>query len=228
MRENQPGHPMNFSTERQETEEANNMRHQTGFSYITILGLVLLCMCGCATLSPAPYGSLQTPQLIATLQRERIEQLYYPGYPENVKELVVRDGIVLALIHAYDRGDDDLYRFNLIVILNHRSTLSDAERDAIVQCLQRAIKDTSPWVRTEAVFGLGFLGTSRSIPAIIPLLDDQDVNVINEAILALAKIVGGTDLPVSNQEMPAEDRQKAVEFWKEWWRKNSATDAQSL
>lgn len=204
------------------------MRHRMGLPYITILGLVLVCVCGCATLGPASYGSLQTPQLIATLQRERIEQLYYPRYPDNVKELVVRDGIVIDLIRAYEQGGDDLYRFNLIVILNHRTTLSDAERTAIVQCLHRAIKDRSPWVRTEAVFGLGFVGTSRSIPAVIPLLDDQDANVINEAIITLAKIAGGTDLPVSNQEMSAEDRQKAVKFWKQWWRKNSSTDAQSL
>jgi HEAT repeat protein len=177
---------------------------------------------GCATFNHTQYGSLKTPALIATLQQERIEQLYYPKYPENVKELIVRDGIVLALTRAYDRGGDDLYRFNLIVILNHRSTLSDLERAAIVQCLYHAIKDTSPWVRTEAVFGLGFLGTPRSIPIIIPLLDDQDQNVVNETILTLAKLAGGKDLPVCNQEMPVEERQKAVEFWKEWWHENSS------
>jgi len=204
------------------------MSHRARFFSAMVLALVFFCVFGCATLRHGSYAALKTSELIATLNKERLEQLYYPSYPENVKELANRDGIVFALIRAYDGGGDDLYRFNLIVVLNHRSTLSEAERTAIVQCLQRALRDTSSWVRTEAVFGLGFLATSRSIPMIIPLLDDQDPNVVNEAILTLAKIAGVKDLPVSNQEMPAQDRAKAVEFWKEWWRKNSSAEAESL
>jgi hypothetical protein len=148
--------------------------------------ILLFCVagffiCGCASVKPTKPESLTTQELIETLRHERIEQLYYDKFPANVKELMVRPNIVLDLSDAYTRGGDDLYRFNVVVILNHRAALSDSEKTAIAQCLDRALNDHAPWVRTEAVWGLGILAAARSIPSVILLLDDPDQNVVNES-----------------------------------------------
>jgi hypothetical protein len=163
------------------------------------------------------YGLLKTTDLIRSLCRKRLTRLYYSHYPANVKELIVRQNVVSDLVSAYRRGGDDLFRFNLLVILNHRGALTDAEKEAIAGTLRRAVADPSPWVRTEAAFGLGFVAGSESIPLVIPLLDDPDSNVVNEAILTLGKLAGIKDLPISNQDMPAAERKQAVEYWKGWW-----------
>ena len=167
------------------------------------------------------YRSLDDSELIDTLRHERIETLYYSNYPENFKELMLRDDAIFTLVDAYNTGGDDLFRFNVIIILNHIKPLTDAQRDAISQCLCRAVKDTSPWVRTEAVWGLGLSPEPVSVPVIIPLLDDPDPHVVNEAILSLAKITGIRHMPVSNENMPVEERRKAVDDWKRWWKKVS-------
>lgn len=132
---------------------------------------------------------------------------------------MVRQNIVLDLSDAYTRGGDDLYRFNVLVILNHRAALSDSEKIVIVQCLDLALKDHASWVRTEAVWGLGILSAAQSIPNVIPLLDDPDQKVVNESILTLSKIAGIRNLPISNQYMSEVQRQEAIKFWKDWWEK---------
>ena len=160
-----------------------------------------------------------TRELIESLRHNRIEQLYYDNFPPNVKELMVRPEIVPDLVSAYDHGGDDLFRFNVIVILNNRSALSETDKNDILQCLERAVNDSSPWTRTEAVWGLGHLGAAQIIPSIISLLDDPNPKVVNEAILSLAKLTGTRDLPISNQHMSEETRTEAVLFWKDWWDK---------
>ena len=188
-------------------------------SIIIGISFISLVLAGCVGSQPIALESNTTKELIESLRHDRIEQLYYAEYPSNVKELMVRQNIVPDLISAYDSGGDDLFQFNLIVILNHRSAERESDKDEIVRCLGRALKDSSPWTRTEAVWGLGLSGASQMIPSIIPLLDDSDSKVVNEAILSLAKLAGIRDLPVSNQEMSEEERKGAVEFWKDWWNK---------
>lgn len=168
---------------------------------------------------PETTEFLATNELIETVRHERIEQLYYDEYPPNIKELMVRPNIVSELTGAYARGGDDYYRFNLIVILNHRAALDDTDKAALVQCLETALDDEFSWVRTEAVWGIGLFGARRSIPRVISLLDDPDSKVVNEAVLTLAKLTGSRDLPISNRDMSEAERQQAVEFWKGWWDK---------
>ena len=168
---------------------------------------------------PIALESSTTMELIESLRHDRIEKLYYEKYPSNVKELMVRQNIVSDLISAYDRGGDDLFQFNIIVILNQRSAQNESDKDEIVRCLGRALKDSSPWTRTEAVWGLGLSGAAQMIPSIIPLLDDPNPKVVNEAILSLAKLTGTRDLPISNPQMSEEKRMEAVFFWKDWWEK---------
>ena len=193
------------------------MKHRLNISTILMFILAVSVLGGCDSLRPVETSSQTTNELIQSLHHERIEQLYYESYPHNVKELMVRQKIVPELIGAYYQGGDDLYRFNLIVILNHRSALSDLDRMAIVTCLERALKDSSAWVRTEAVWGLGISGSVQLVPSIVPLLDDPDPNVVNETILSLAKLTGTGNLPISNNQMSKQDRDRAVEFWKGWW-----------
>lgn len=194
---------------------------------LLLVALSALTLFGCehagspasTALPPNAVGpeSLTTNELLETLRRERTEELYYTQFPQNVKELMVRPDIVPQLIGAFDRGGDDLYRFNVIVVLNHRSALGDSEKASIAGCLERALQDSSGWVRTEAVWGLGLLGTAKSIPSMIPLLDDPDPNVVNETVLALFKLNGTPSAPFSNENMSAEDRRELVEYWKGWW-----------
>ena len=189
-------------------------------SYISVvIGIFFISfvLVGCASLRSATPESKTTKELIESLRHERIEQLYYENYTRNVKELMVRPNIVSDLISAYDRGGDDLFRFNVIIILNHRSAISESKKEDIVECLGRAVNDSSPWTRTEAVWGLGVFGVAQMIPKVIPLLDDPDPIVVNEAILSLAKLAGMRDLPISNQNMSEEERMGVVRFWKKWW-----------
>lgn len=195
------------------------MPQRTLTSKILLFWFAFFFISGCTTVKPTTPESLTTRELIETLRHERIEQLYYDKFPANVKELMVRQNIVLDLSDAYSRGGDDLYRFNVLVILNHRAALSDLEKTAIVQCLDIALNDHAPWARTEAVWGLGILGSKQSIPSVILLLDDPDQNVVNESILALTKIAGLRNLPISNQNMSEAQRQEAIKFWKNWWEK---------
>ena len=184
---------------------------------ILMAGLASFFLWGCASLNPTMPESLATYVLIETLRHERIETLYYEKYPQNVKELMVRQGIVAPLVRAFHHGGDDLYRFNVIVVLNHRAALSDSEKLTIVQCLEQALADSFAWVRTEAVWGIGLLGSRRSVPRVVPLLDDPDSKVVNETVLTLARLAGMPNTPISNENMSAEERRKLVEFWKDWW-----------
>jgi hypothetical protein len=183
------------------------------------LFFILFAFVGGVARQPAARESGTTKELIESLRHDRIEQLYYDNSPPNVEELMVRPGIVPDLVSAYDLGGDELFRFNVIVILNHRSALSELDKHNIVQCLGRAVNDSSAWTRTEAVWGIGQSGAAQMIPDIIPLLDDPDPKVVNEAILSLAKLTGTRDLAISNQHMSEENRTEAVSFWKDWWDK---------
>ena len=98
--------------------------------------------------------------------------------------------------------------------MNHLSALSGSEKAAIVECLWGATQDSSNWVRTEAIWGIGLFDTMESIPKVIPLLDDPDPGVVNETILTLVKLVGNKDAPISNPDMSEEERKEAVAFWK--------------
>ena len=185
---------------------------------ILICCFYALLLIGCSATTPTEPSTPTSIKLIDTLRHERIDQLYYETMPDNVKEIIVQKDIIPDLIDAYDRGGDNLFRFNVVVILNHRSDLSGTEKTAITQCLERALKDSFAWVRTEAVWGLGLLGAASTIPTVIPLLDDPDPGVVNETVLTLYKLAGiPGPLPISNQDMPAEQRKEMVEFWKAWW-----------
>lgn len=163
-------------------------------------------------------GKVSTEKLIISLNHKRIQNKYYDyeALPQYVKELIVRPDIVTDLAVAYDKGGSDLYRFNLIVILNHKVVTTDDKREEIIDTLEIALNDPSPQVRMEAVWGLGIHKSTRSLFKVASMLDDESPIVVNEVVLTLGKLRNVPNLPVSNSEMSPDDRRKLVEFWKGW------------
>jgi hypothetical protein len=188
--------------------------------------ILLTFFFGCAT-TPDKKSSrgIEIETLIGTLHQSRNETLYYDEstYPKNVNQIIDDKNIINPLVSAYHADtNDDLFRFNIIMILNKklRSHVSDKEKDLIGNCLLESLKDSSPWVKTEAVWGLGFIAEKKFVPMIMPLLDDKDDNVVNEAILTLTKINGLGGEMVSNQTATKDEREAGINYWKGWWKEN--------
>ncbi len=190
----------------------------------------LLCFAALPACSPHSGGKSHSSHAprpsVTTLHTSRNTVLYYDGarFPENVKELILAPGNIASLIGAYRKDKrDPLYRFNLIMILNKKIDygIDEGYTKAIETTLLKAIHDPDPWVRTEAVWGLGNIGHTGDLPALIPLLDDPDEDVLNETVLSLGKLSGLEKTgKSSNMDLQQKDRGKEVEFWKEWWKQN--------
>ena len=153
--------------------------------------------------------------LIKSLKKQRVESLYYREYTPNVDELIKTEGITDDLIQAYKWGGDDLFRFNIMVILSHRKIESENEKLKMIDCFMLGINDKSELVRTESIWALGLIGNKQLMPRVSQLLDDNDPIVVNETILALLKMTGKKDLPRSNPKLPDEKRKVMVQQWKE-------------
>jgi len=161
--------------------------------------------------------SFSPEELIESLKNDRVKELYYYSFPPNVKELMIRQGIVFDLVEAYsDKDADALFRFNILLILNHRGALLPSEKHIIIACLEGALEDSSAWVRTEAVWGLQFVGDASSYPKIIKMLDDTDSNVKNETITTLSRLTGITEMSDYSDDIFIEEPTEE-EFWKYWW-----------
>ncbi len=181
-------------------------------------------------LLPTAEAESGARRLIETLHESRVEELYYRDarFPRNVRELIGQSGNTAELISAFDRDiSDPMFRFNIVMILNRKSAADPAERGAIAEALARALKDEHPWVRTEAVWGLGRIGKPDRLPSIIALLDDPDESVVNETLHALTALTGGRNEGVSNQKMQATERREAVQHWRRWWAERGGAAASS-
>lgn len=128
-----------------------------------------------------------TQELIDSLHFSRNTSLYYSrdSFPFNLKEIERRNGIVPALVQAYhaDR-DDPVFRFNVILVLAHKietNGLSQADLLLAGKCLEFALGDSHPWVRTEAAWGLRYTNDAQYCPALKPLLEDADQWISSEA-----------------------------------------------
>ena len=124
-------------------------------------------------ISFAPVPSLgNSADLIENLHRERMETFSYDRaeWPENMRGIVDRTDNVRDLIAAYNGGDpDQVFRFNLISILIAKAerSIDDDDKTKIIECLRQALRDPHAWVRGEAVWGLGVVG-SLGATAITP------------------------------------------------------------
>jgi hypothetical protein len=155
----------------------------------------------------------------AKLRSDRVTSLYYDeqNFPVAVVELI-KGNDVKAIAEAYDPQDsDDLFRFNLLLILNHLKpeTWESPEKVLVAgDFLRKALQDRSAWVRTEAAWGIGRIGTKSDMEFLLPLLDDEDNNVVNETLLSLDKISGLNKDVVSAQDLTPEMREALVKMWK--------------
>lgn len=122
-----------------------------------------------------------THELIDSLHTSRNTQLYYSrdSFPFNMKVIERRKGIVPALVQAYHADKSDpVFRFNLILLLTGKiktNELSAADRLLAGKCLESALADNHPWVRTEAAYGLRFTNDGQFCKALKPFVADVDV-----------------------------------------------------
>jgi len=138
--------------------------------------------------------SAGTHELIDSLRFSRNTSLYYSrdSFPFNLKEIERREGIIPALVEAYQADrDDPLFRFNVILVLTHKmkyNSLSHAEQPLVGKCLESALADSHPWVRTEAAWGLRYTNDTQYCPALKPLLEDSDQWVHSEASRSFSRL----------------------------------------
>lgn len=106
---------------------------------------------------------------IESLHTTRLESLYYANdkVPKNVWRLVFTPGLDDSLLRAYRVGDrDDLFRFNLIMILNRRAVGLEGEepRRKVYDCMLEAVRtDSFGWVKVEARDALRRLGADKAV-----------------------------------------------------------------
>src|SRR5882672_8417263 len=122
----------------------------------------------------------QAASTIPELHTTRVESLYYTNetVPKNVWKLVFAPGLEDVLLSTYASGDpDDLFRYNIIMILNRRTVgVKDAGmRQRIHDCLMDALgKDSFGWIKVEALDALRRLGDEKEALAQADLLMRSD------------------------------------------------------
>jgi hypothetical protein len=106
-------------------------------------------------------------------------------FADRIQQLIDKDDTTRPLIAAYYGAPNDAtFRFNVVLLLNQKikgRRLGAVDIDATIQCLVDALKDTSPLVRGEALWGLGQTGNKKWASAVQVLLSDPDPAVRSEA-----------------------------------------------
>jgi len=120
--------------------------------------------------------TLSYPELIASLRTSRNPKLHYvwEHFPLNLQELDRRPAEVAALVNAfYAEKNDELFRFNIIMILNRKRTqhFSAEEAGLIARCFVDALGDNSSMVRIEAAWQPSMVGDEINDPAIKQLIE---------------------------------------------------------
>jgi ankyrin repeat protein len=161
--------------------------------------------------------SAQAASTIAALHTTRVESLYYTNetVPKSVWKLVFVPDLEDALLQAYASGDpDDLYRFNIIMILNRRvaGVKDEKIRERIHECLLGAIqKDSFGWVKVEALDGLRRVGDEKEALAQAEVLMSSDKNAaIHEDVAKWVK--GVVKVPPDDLMLQACTEMEAARF----------------
>lgn len=109
------------------------------------------------------------------------------NFASSMQELTDRNDSTTPLITAYYAATYDAsFRFNVILTLNQKlksKKLNNADTDSVTQCLLDGLKDSSPLVRGESVWGLGLTRNKKFASAVNALLNDSDASVRNEAAI---------------------------------------------
>lgn len=114
-------------------------------------------------------------ELISSLRTSRNLKLHYvwTNFPLNLQEIGQRPARVSELVKVYyAEMNDDVFRFNIIMILNRKRSQNFSKEEAalIEQCYVDALSDRSSMVRVEAAWQPGMLGDRINNPAIRQLI----------------------------------------------------------
>ena len=138
---------------------------------------------------PAPTTSEKAAEQPVIAVKELIQSLRTSNgaFATSMQALIDSTDATTPLISAYYAATyDATFRFNVILLLNQKiksKKLISADIDAISQCLLDSLKDSSPLVRSEALWGLGLTRNKKFAPAVNVLLKDSDAAVRNEAAI---------------------------------------------
>lgn len=109
------------------------------------------------------------------------------AFAASMQELTNRPDATTPLITAYYSATYDAsFRFNVILVLNQKikaKKLNSKDLDSVSQCLVDSLKDSSPLVRGEALWGLGLTRNKAFASSVKALLKDPDESVRNEAAI---------------------------------------------
>lgn len=114
-------------------------------------------------------------------------------------------GLVEALSSA-DDGD----RWQAVI------ALGETRDPAVAPHIVPVLADADIFVRMAAARILGDLSNPVAVPALIDALSDPEPSV-REAVYTALKAVTGRDLPFDALSEDAEEREKHVKGWREWW-----------
>lgn len=109
------------------------------------------------------------------------------AFAASMQELTDRADATTPLITAYYAATYDAsFRFNVILMLNQKikaKKLNSKDLESVSQCLLDSLKDSSPLVRGEALWGLGLTRNKAFTSSVKALLKDPDESVRNEAAI---------------------------------------------
>jgi hypothetical protein len=87
----------------------------------------------------------------------------------------------------------------------------------------RALNDPSDQVRIKAMFGLGELGMSASVPVLLKTLDHENMDVVREAVAALEKITF-----VTYDFLSTIDVEDCRSVYRKWYEQNAGRDRREI
>ncbi|GIV21452.1 MAG: hypothetical protein KatS3mg023_3203 [Armatimonadota bacterium] len=131
---------------------------------------------------------------------------------ESIEDWKIRDAYPLL-----ERGMED----NCSAVRRRSlEALWKLERERGMRLLLAGLLDEDVDIRRAAVSQLRFANDKRTIPAVMPLLDDSDQTTRFFALGVLRKITGQPYFAKTTD--PPEKQQAVIRQWKQWWAKERA------
>ncbi len=96
--------------------------------------------------------------------------------------------------------------------------LGETHDPAVAEYLIPMLEDADVFVRMVTAQVLGDLASTKCVDALIAALNDAEIPVRVNAYAALRKLTK-KDLPFDPEQTDANERQKRIKAWQEWWKK---------
>lgn len=177
------------------------------------------------------HRKFQTPKLVAVLNF--IERHQVKGLAEVILKVLPewQDHYLLhhaerALLSTVGKGDAEFLRRQIATQPSPYRELALVAlgaalgRDAVPELLP-ALKDNHSPMRLAAAEALADLGDRRSLPVLIELLNDEDVEHRRKSAMIL-RAVTSQRLSFSAHQ-PAKNRAKAIQAWQQWYDESGET-----